>query len=157
MGTITLLSSTNGLLSLSWDDRWEQRQRHLQRHFGAWTEEPTESTPATQALEAYFGGTITALNNVPLDLQGTDFQKRVWHALMRIPTGQTWSYKRLAAEIGHPSAYRAVANANGKNPIPLFIPCHRVIASDGSLGGFSAGLDRKDWLLKHESLKHHSR
>lgn len=156
LGPITLLSSPSGLVSLCWNDRWEQRQRHLQRHLGTWAEEPEESSPAKRALSAYFDGTPAALHDVPLDLLGTVFQKRVWDALIRIPAGRSWSYKRLAAEIGQPSAYRAVANANGKNPIPLFVPCHRVIAADGSLGGFSAGLHRKDWLLNHETRIHHS-
>ena len=85
-----------------------------------------------------------------LDPQGTPFQLRVWQELRRIPWGQTISYGELARRVGNPKASRAVGQANAVNPIPLIIPCHRVIAADGSLGGYSSGLDRKRWLLRHE-------
>ncbi len=84
------------------------------------------------------------------DPEGTDFQKDVWHALMRIPYGTTVSYSELAKMSGHPGAQRAVGNAVGKNPIPIFIPCHRVIRSDGSIGGFSLGIELKKRLLRLE-------
>ena len=101
-------------------------------------------------LEAYFAGRLTSFS-VPLDLStGTKFQQTVWRALLTIPYGQTISYATLAQNIGKPTAYRACANANGKNPISLIIPCHRVIASDGGLGGYTGGLDIKRALLKLE-------
>ena len=84
------------------------------------------------------------------ELQGSPFQKKVWPALMKIPSGETKSYKEIAEVLGHPQAYRAVANACGKNPVPLFIPCHRVIGSDGTLHGFSAGTAWKRILLDIE-------
>ena len=151
LGGISLLSSPKGLVALSWDDRWEQTKLHLSRHLGDWSEQVVEHCRAAEALSSYLSGMVDALKDTPIDPVGTDFQRRVWRALATIPVGTTWSYKRLASEIGQPSAYRAAANANGKNPLPLFIPCHRVIAADGSIGGFSAGLQRKVWLLKHES------
>lgn len=105
---------------------------------------------AEQELKAYFAGIPINFTALTLDPQGTPFQRRVWQELQRIPRGQAISYKELAERIGNPKAARAVGQANGKNPIPLIIPCHRVIAADGGLGGYSSGLDRKRWLLHHE-------
>jgi methylated-DNA-[protein]-cysteine S-methyltransferase len=84
----------------------------------------------------------------PVD--GTDFEVTVWHTLRRIPAGSTWSYGILAASIERPKAVRAVGAANGRNPISLVLPCHRVIGADGSLTGYGGGLERKAWLLRHE-------
>jgi methylated-DNA-[protein]-cysteine S-methyltransferase len=103
-------------------------------------------------LQAYFAGRRSDFTGLTLDPQGTPFQHRVWQELQKIPRGQAISYKELAARVGNPKASRAVGQANGKNPIPLIIPCHRVIAADGSLGGYSSGLERKRWLLKHEGV-----
>lgn len=105
---------------------------------------------AKRELMAYFAGAPTDFADLALDPQGTPFQRRVWQELQRIPRGQAISYKELAQRIGNPKACRAVGQANGRNPIPLIIPCHRVIAADGGLGGFSSGLERKRWLLRHE-------
>lgn len=92
--------------------------------------------------------------DLPLDLSlGTEFQQRVWRALQDIKLGETISYATLATRIGNPKAYRAVANANSKNPFSLIIPCHRVIASDGKLGGYTGGLDKKEYLLALEGVK----
>jgi methylated-DNA-[protein]-cysteine S-methyltransferase len=89
--------------------------------------------------------------NLPLDLQGTDFQKRVWNELLKVPFGKTISYKELTLKLGDIKAIRAVAAANGANPVSIIVPCHRVIGSDGSLTGYAGGLWRKKWLLDHES------
>ena len=102
-------------------------------------------------LQQYANGERQAFD-LPLDLsQGSPFQQRVWQALQDISYGETISYAQLAQNIGQPTAYRAVANANGKNPFSIVIPCHRVIASDGSLGGYTGGLDKKRLLLAIES------
>jgi methylated-DNA-[protein]-cysteine S-methyltransferase len=101
-------------------------------------------------LQRFFAGDLDALASIPVRLHGTEFQRRTWETLRRIPSGETWSYRRLAQELGDPSATRAVGAANGQNPVPVIIPCHRVIGSDGSLTGFGGGLDRKRWLLQHE-------
>lgn len=107
---------------------------------------------AIQELDEYFDGKRTHFD-VALDLSsGTAFQQQVWQALLNIPYGQTISYATLAKNIGKPTAFRACANANGKNPISLIIPCHRVIASDGGLGGYTGGIEIKKTLLKHEQL-----
>ncbi|MDD2903026.1 MAG: methylated-DNA--[protein]-cysteine S-methyltransferase [Syntrophales bacterium] len=103
-------------------------------------------------LAAYFSGTPTTFASLPLDPKGTPFQLRVWQELRKIPWGAAISYKELAARAGSPRGFRAVGQANGANPIPIIIPCHRVINADGSLGGYSSGLERKRWLLRHEGL-----
>jgi methylated-DNA-[protein]-cysteine S-methyltransferase len=102
-------------------------------------------------LNEYFAGTRREFD-LPLRLRGTEFQKRVWHELTEIPYGQTWSYGELAKRINNPSASRAVGLANGRNPISILVPCHRVIGADGSLTGYGGGLERKRWLLAHEGL-----
>ncbi len=102
------------------------------------------------ALSRYFADGAADFAGLTLDLQGTPFQLRVWRELQRLPQGRAISYRELAERAGAPKAFRAVGQANGKNPIPIIIPCHRVIAADGSLGGYSSGLDKKRWLLHHE-------
>jgi methylated-DNA-[protein]-cysteine S-methyltransferase len=101
------------------------------------------------ALADYFAGREPALP--PLDLHGSDFDLAVWRALTRIPYGETITYGELAAWIGKPSAARAVGAANGRNPVAILVPCHRVVAAGGALGGYAGGLERKRWLLAHEA------
>jgi methylated-DNA-[protein]-cysteine S-methyltransferase len=103
---------------------------------------------ATQ-LEKYFAGTLKSFD-VPLDVAGTEFQKSVWRQLQKIPYGQTCSYSDIAARINNKKAVRAVGSANGKNPISIIVPCHRVIAADGTLGGYAGGLDTNTHLLELE-------
>ncbi|MCB0805821.1 MAG: methylated-DNA--[protein]-cysteine S-methyltransferase [Bacteroidales bacterium] len=100
-------------------------------------------------LASYFEGTLHAFD-VPLDLAGTAFQQTVWRELQNIPFGKTISYLDLSKKLGDPKKIRAAANANGKNPVSIIVPCHRVIGSDGSLTGYAGGLWRKQWLLEHE-------
>ena len=102
------------------------------------------------ALTSYFEGEITAIDRVPVETNGTPFQRQVWAALREIPAGTTTSYGALAARIGNPNASRAVGLANGSNPIGIVVPCHRVIGASGKLTGYGGGLDRKRWLLEHE-------
>lgn len=101
-------------------------------------------------LREYFEGTRQEFN-LELNPEGTDFQKKVWKALLEIPYGKTISYLELSKNLGDTKAIRAVAAANGKNPLWIVVPCHRVIGSDGSLTGYAGGLHRKKWLLEHES------
>jgi methylated-DNA-[protein]-cysteine S-methyltransferase len=105
---------------------------------------------AREELTAYYAGTLQEFK-VPLAPQGTPFQQRVWKALLEIPFGETESYGQLARRIGAPNAARAVGLANGRNPIAIIIPCHRVIGSSGALVGYGGGLPRKKWLLEHEA------
>ena len=104
---------------------------------------------ASEQLAEYFAGTRTTFD-LPLDAGGTAFEQRVWEALGTIPYGTTTSYGELARRLGDVRATRAVGAANGKNPIPIIVPCHRVIGANGALTGFGGGLDRKRWLLEHE-------
>jgi len=115
-------------------------------------DEPFEGTraptPISDQVRAYFAGDVRALDGVAVDPDGTPFQRRVWAALRAIPPGETRTYGELALQLGtHP---RAVGAANGRNPVCLAIPCHRVIASDGKLCGYAWGEERKRWLLEHE-------
>lgn len=104
---------------------------------------------AVKELDEYFAGKRTKFD-IPLDLVGTEFQKSVWKELMKIPYGKTISYSELAKKIKNAKAVRAVGSANGKNPLCIIIPCHRVIAANGTLGGYSGGLPNKEKLLAHE-------
>ncbi|MBZ4653656.1 MAG: methylated-DNA/protein-cysteine methyltransferase [Peptococcaceae bacterium] len=104
---------------------------------------------AKAELTAYFEGNLTTFT-VPYTCRGTDFQKKVWHALTRIPYGETLSYEALARKINHPRACRAVGQANNRNPLAIIIPCHRVIGKNGNLVGYGGGLDKKVWLLQWE-------
>lgn len=105
---------------------------------------------AALQLTEYFDGKRNTFD-FPLNPQGTDFQKKVWNALLEIPFGKTTSYQELSIKLGDVKAIRAVASANGKNPLWVVVPCHRVIGSDGSLTGYAGGLWRKKWLLEHET------
>ncbi len=104
---------------------------------------------ACRQLEEYFDGDRTEFD-LPLNPEGTDFQKKVWETLLDIPFGYTFTYLELAQKLGNRDTIRAAGRANGQNPIPIIIPCHRVIGSDGKLVGYSGGIERKQWLLKHE-------
>lgn len=101
-------------------------------------------------LNEYFEGKRTEFH-FKMNPNGTDFQKKVWEELLKIPFGKTCSYQEITNNLGDPKAIRAVANANGKNPLWIVVPCHRVIGSDGSLTGYAGGLWRKKWLLEHEN------
>ncbi|WP_335738289.1 methylated-DNA--[protein]-cysteine S-methyltransferase [Rheinheimera metallidurans] len=104
---------------------------------------------AALQLSAYFAGELNQFN-LPLDATGTVFQQQVWHALCDIPFGTTRSYGDIAQQINNIKAVRAVGGANGRNPIAIVVPCHRVIGANGTLTGYNGGLDKKTWLLKHE-------
>jgi methylated-DNA-[protein]-cysteine S-methyltransferase len=115
--------------------------------------EPRETPLLQEAgrqVRAYFAGDLTRFD-LPLRLDGTPFQRRVWDALMTIPYGATISYKQLAQLVASQAGFRAVGAANGRNPVSIIVPCHRVIAHDGKLGGYGGGLPRKRWLLDHEA------
>lgn len=104
----------------------------------------------TDQLKAYFSGNLRTFS-LQLEAQGTEFQENVWKSLLQIPFGETRTYAQMASVLGNPKVIRAAASANGANPIAIVIPCHRVLGSDGKLIGYSGGLWRKEWLLRHES------
>ncbi|MGW6566266.1 methylated-DNA--[protein]-cysteine S-methyltransferase [Streptomyces sp. NPDC054975] len=126
----------------------DQRHRPAEETFGAPDPRPFGET--VRQLDAYFAGELTAFE-LPLNLIGTPFQLRVWERLRHIPYGQTRTYGELAEELGNPGASRAVGLANGKNPVSIVVPCHRVVGASGSLTGYGGGLDRKRRLLAFES------
>jgi methylated-DNA-[protein]-cysteine S-methyltransferase len=113
----------------------------------------TGNGPIPSALRAYFEGDLGAIEDLPVRFDhGTAFQQQVWQALRTIPLGETISYAELARRVERPSAFRAVGSANGRNPVAVVVPCHRVIAADGTIGGYGGGLHRKRWLLAHEGV-----
>ena len=152
LGTLLLVTSDDGILRALDYEAYEPRMlRLLGKHYGRFDLAPTApSRPLGSALDAYFGGELTALDRLPIATNGSDFQRVVWRALRAIPAGTTLSYGELATRLGRPSAARAVGLANGANPIAIVVPCHRVIGADGSLTGYAGGTERKQWLLAHE-------
>ena len=118
----------------------------------AWIEDARPFRDASAQLREYFAGTRTSFD-LPLAAPGTGFQQRVWAALHRIPFGETTTYGALAATLGSPAASRAVGAANGRNPLSIVVPCHRVIGASGALVGYAGGTERKRWLLSHEARR----
>ena len=141
IGTFGLIGSSRGLRELSWSCDGLDLDGSCD-----------VLDKAAQQLSEYFDGSRTSFS-VPLDLIGTSFQLQAWHALTDIPYGTTVSYADQARRIGRPTAIRAVGAANGRNPVAIFLPCHRIIGSDGSLTGFGGGLERKRYLLEHEAAQ----
>jgi methylated-DNA-[protein]-cysteine S-methyltransferase len=140
--------------AVEWEDHEPRFKKLMQRHYGTNGVElrtASQPSPARQALLAYFAGDLHAVDDLVTMTNGTEFQRRVWDALRRIPAGETLSYGALAKQIGQPTASRAVGLANGANPIPIIVPCHRVVGADRSLTGFGGGIERKRWLLAHEA------
>jgi methylated-DNA-[protein]-cysteine S-methyltransferase len=139
---------------VEWEDHEPRMQNLLRRYYGEnaiQLREVSHRSAASLSVQAYFEGDTDALAGLPTAANGTDFQRTVWDALRRIPVGKTISYGDLAIQIGRPTATRAVGLANGANPIAIVVPCHRVIGANASLTGYGGGLERKRWLLEHES------
>ena len=146
LGPLLLAASARGLTTLHFarDSSFPPRSEHY-----SWIESPPHLARYAAQLAEYFAGNRRNFD-LPLDLRGTDFQLRCWRELLRIPYGQTRSYAKLAHAAGAPAAVRAVGAANGANPIAIIVPCHRVIASNGTLHGYGGGLDAKAFLLRLE-------
>jgi methylated-DNA-[protein]-cysteine S-methyltransferase len=147
VGTLQLIASDAGIRALLWPMDGTRVRTGLTELVDAADHRVLRE--AKQQLEHYFEGTLTKFD-LPLDPVGTEFQLDAWRALSNIGYGKTASYAEQALKIGRPKAVRAVGAANGKNPISIIVPCHRVIGSNGSLTGFAAGVDAKRWLLDHE-------
>jgi methylated-DNA-[protein]-cysteine S-methyltransferase len=140
IGTAKIVGDDNGISAVTViDDNIETS-----------TEIPENLKDCAQQLNEYFNGTRTQFN-LKINPSGTDFQKRVWNELLLVSYGKTRSYSEQSKKLGDVKAIRAVASANGKNPIWIIIPCHRIIGSDGSLTGYAGGIWRKKWLLEHEN------
>ena len=144
VGTLRLVAEELGLRTV-----WFVRGRKEDKPDAEWKEDAAFFVEVIRQLNAYFAGELKEFE-IPLLMLGTEFQKRVWKALLTIPYGETMSYGELAKKIGEPKAVRAVGAANGQNPLPIIVPCHRVIGSDGSLTGFGGGLENKKKLLELE-------
>jgi O-6-methylguanine DNA methyltransferase len=151
LGRMALASTPRGVVACSLPGAGAagRVRRELQRRVpgAAVSEGPGRNAPFVAAAREFLAGRRRDLSDVPLDLRGTDFQRAVWSALRRVPFGATISYGELAARAGRPGAARACGAANGCNPLPLFVPCHRTIGADGSLTGFGGGLELKRRLL----------
>jgi O-6-methylguanine DNA methyltransferase len=150
LGPLALAVSDEGLCALDFIDAEPRGRARPSAPPPASARPGASGLPIAERIEAYFAGDVHALDGIPVAPEGTSFQMRVWSALRRIAAGGTCSYQELAAAIGSPSSARAVGAANGANPIPLVVPCHRVIAAGGKLHGYGGGLWRKEWLLRHE-------
>jgi methylated-DNA-[protein]-cysteine S-methyltransferase len=145
VGPLLLAGDVDALRLVSFES-----SKHATPAPAGWKQDKTPFAEVVRQLEAYFRGELREFD-VPLALEGTEFQRRVWNALRGIPYGETISYLQLAERIGNPKAVRAVGLANWSNPIPIIVPCHRVIGSDGSLTGFGGGISTKKKLLELES------
>ena len=151
IGPMTLLASDGVLVFLEFSDADDRVDREMKVRFG-----DVELVPAknpfgfTERVTRYFAGDLSTIDTIPTDGGGTDFQRRVWVELRNIPCGVTISYGELATRLGDKNAMRAVGLANGRNPIAVVVPCHRVIGANGSMTGYGGGIARKEWLLRHE-------
>ena len=153
LGVLIAVQSDDGLCDLDFADRWETKLTRLKKRFGTVEfEEGADLHGVAAALSAYFAGDLCALDGVRVDAGGTAFERAVWSALRQIPVGATLSYGELTDRLGNPSASRAVGSANGRNPVAIVVPCHRVTRRDGTLGGYAGGLARKKHLLEHEGV-----
>ena len=140
IGTIEITGNEEGIASVHFLDAEENETKDISEHL----------LPCKIQLKEYFEGNRNEFD-IKLNPKGTEFQKKVWNKLLEIPFNKTVSYQEIANRLGDPKVIRAAASANGKNPIAIIIPCHRVIGSDGSLTGYASGLHRKKWLLDHEN------
>lgn len=153
VGALTL-AAHDGRVCAVWFGDEQQARQLISRWYPAEAVKSTENPGgAVAALTAYFEGDLDAVDDLEVELHGTAFQQRVWQQLRKVRAGKTASYQDIARAIGAASAVRAVGAANGANPIPIIVPCHRIIGSNGSLTGYGGGLDRKRWLLAHEGQR----
>jgi len=148
LGDLTIVATDRGLRAILWPDDDPDRLALPESEPDPDLRHPVIAAAVAQ-LDEYFAGSRTSFD-LPLDLRGTDFRVAAWRALAEIPFGSTATYGEQARRLGRPGAARAIGTAIGRNPVPMVLPCHRVVAGDGSLAGFAGGLDAKRWLLQHE-------
>ncbi|HEY7844039.1 MAG TPA: methylated-DNA--[protein]-cysteine S-methyltransferase [Bradyrhizobium sp.] len=154
IGPALVVTDADGMLrAFDWEDHSSRIRELLRLQYGAVDLKKTRAPKALRsALANYFDGRLDALESIEWRIAGTPFQRKVWSALPKIPAGQTMTYGAMATKLGSPNAMRAVGHANGSNPISVVIPCHRLIAANGSLVKYGSGLARKRWLLTHEGV-----
>jgi methylated-DNA-[protein]-cysteine S-methyltransferase len=153
IGALTVAAREGRICLLHFDASDRSARGTLAKWYPGESVEKVRDLVAAAVLRRYFDSDIHALDELEVEMNGTDFQKRVWEALRAVKAGQTSSYAALAKRIGSPAAVRAVGAANGANPVAIIVPCHRVIGADGSLTGYGGGLRRKEWLLRHENAR----
>jgi methylated-DNA-[protein]-cysteine S-methyltransferase len=155
IGELAVVTDEDGRLrATEWTEEEAALLRSLRLHYGQEgfrLQNGQGEAGSARAIEAYFAGDLAAIDAIDVETGGTPFQRSVWKALREIPCGETRTYSELARRIGRPAAVRAVGMANGSNPVPVVVPCHRVVGADGTLTGYGGGLDRKRWLLAHEA------
>ena len=151
IGEMVLVARDGVLLLLEFEDALPRIERQMRARFADF-EMQQSSNPfgVSDVLRDYFAGDIHAIDNLLADGGGTEFERQVWAELRRIPNGTTCSYGDIARKLGDINLSRAVGTANGRNPISIVVPCHRVIGADGSMTGYGGGIARKEWLLRHE-------
>jgi len=152
LGLLSVVTDGRALRAIEFDGYPGRLAHFLRIHCGEHVLHAGSAGEAGALLRAYLDGDLSAIDTLPVLTAGTPFQRRVWEALRRIPAGTTISYGELAKRIDAPTASRAVGMANGANPIPIVVPCHRVIGANGKLTGFGGGMERKHWLLAHEAI-----
>ncbi|PQH13350.1 methylated-DNA--[protein]-cysteine S-methyltransferase [Raoultella ornithinolytica] len=141
------------LRAVEWDEHSDRMTQLLDlhyRHEGYQRIDARDPGGLSRQLDAYFAGDLSVIETLPTATAGTPFQREVWQALRTIPCGQVMHYGQLAETLGRPGAARAVGAANGSNPVSIVVPCHRVIGRNGTMTGYAGGVQRKEWLLRHE-------
>lgn len=145
IGVLNISFTNRGIMRISFHDNVKNKNENIIRD-----KDYLYYKTIYKQFNEYFTGK-RQIFEIPIFLRGTDFQKKVWHELLKIPYGAKKSYKEVAKAVGNPDAQQAVGNANNRNPIPIIIPCHRVVGSDGKIRGYSGGNDKQKWLLVHEN------
>ena len=153
LGTMLLVSDGKRLCALDYADYENRMLTLLKRHYLDFQlREASDPQGFSGLLKTYLAGDLTSIDRISVNTGGTAFQQQVWAALRRIPPGTVLTYGELAAQLGKPTAARAVGMANALNPISIVVPCHRLVGANGSLTGYAGGLKRKRWLLQHEGV-----
>ncbi len=153
VGTLFLIVAGASLCALDFAGYAARMHKLLHAHYGAVTLKQVDDPHGfSSRIRAYLGGELQSLAAIPVSAAGTPFQQQVWAALRTIPPGSVTTYGTLAAQIGRPTASRAVGMTNSLNPIAIVVPCHRVVGANATLTGYAGGLERKQWLLQHEGV-----
>jgi len=151
IGQIVIVYAGDKVCALDYADYTERTNQLLQRRYQKFqSRKVSRKSGVTKQLKAYLAGELDAIDTIAVDLGGTSFQQRVWTALRGIPSGTTRTYSEVATQLGTPRAYRTVDAANALNGIAIIVPCHRLVSANGALTGYAGGLERTEWLLRHE-------
>jgi len=157
IGEMILITSEKGLCFLEYSiiKRNKLIENRIKKYYSQYeiiNEENSIKKQLIKQLHLYFSNKKTNFSLIPMDVKGTDFEKKVWNILAKIPYGKVFTYKEVAIKLGNTNASRAVGGASRRNPVSIIVPCHRVIGTTGSLTGYGGGLSKKSWLIKHESI-----